>query len=67
MLFSQYTVLLAITSYAQHNINNGLITLHCGLVVITTAQLHSTKLELRLNASSSHAYGVSGIRNGEDL
>ena len=38
-----------------------------GVVVITTAQLHSTKLELRLCAGSNPARGVSEIRDGEDL
>ena len=38
-----------------------------GVVVITTAQLHSTKPELRLCASSNPARGVSQIRDGEDL
>ena len=34
---------------------------------ITTAQLHSTKPELRFCAGSNPARGVSEIRNGEDL
>ena len=38
-----------------------------GVVVSTTAQLHSTKPELRLCAGSNPAHGVSEIRNGEDL
>ena len=38
-----------------------------GAVVVTTAQLHSTKSELRLCAGSKPACGVSWIRNGEDL
>ena len=38
-----------------------------GVVVITTAQLHSTKLELRFCAGSNPARGVSGTRDGEDL
>ena len=37
------------------------------LVVIATAQLHSTKLELRFCAGSNPARGVSEIRDGEDL
>ena len=42
--------------------------LYCrGVVVITTAQLHSTKPELRFCTGSNPARGVSGIRNGEDL
>ena len=38
-----------------------------GIVVITTAQLHSTKPELRLCAGSNPARGVLEIRDGEDL
>ena len=34
---------------------------------ITTAQLHSTKPELRFWACSDPARDVSGIRDGEDL
>ena len=40
---------------------------HRGVVVITTAQLHSTKPELRFCTGSNPARGVSGIRDGEDL
>ena len=38
-----------------------------GEVVITTAQLHSAKPELRFCAGSSPAREVSEIRDGEDL
>ena len=38
-----------------------------GVVVITAAQLHSTKPELRFCAGSNPAHGVSEIRDGEDL
>ena len=38
-----------------------------GVVVITTAQLHSTKTELRFCAGSNPAHGVSEICDGEDL
>ena len=38
-----------------------------GVVVITTAQLYSTKPELRFCASSNPARGVSEIGVGEDL
>ena len=38
-----------------------------GVVVIITAQLHSTKPELRFCAGSNPAHGVSEIRDGEDL
>ena len=37
-----------------------------GVVVIITAQLHSTKPELRFCAGSNSARGVSEIRDGED-
>ena len=40
---------------------------HCGVVVITTAQLHSTKPELRFCAGSKPAHAMSEIRDGEDL
>ena len=38
-----------------------------GAVVITAAQLHSTKPNFRLCAGSNPARGVSEIGNGEDL
>ena len=38
-----------------------------GAVVITTAQLHSTKPGLKFCAGSNPACGVSEIRDGEDL
>ena len=38
-----------------------------GVVVITTAQLHSTKSELRFCAGSNPGRGVSEIRDGEDF
>ena len=40
---------------------------HRGAVVITTAQLHSTKPELTFCAGSNPARGVSKIRDGDDL
>ena len=39
----------------------------CGVVVITTAQLHSTKSELRFCAGSNPACGVLEICDGEYL
>ena len=39
----------------------------CGVVLITTAQLHSTKPELRSCAGLKPARGVSKIRAGENL
>ena len=38
-----------------------------GVVVITTAQIHSTRPELMFWASSNLARGMSEIRNDEDL
>ena len=38
-----------------------------GVVVITNAELHSTKSELRFCAGSNRTHGVSDIRDGEDL
>ena len=38
-----------------------------GVVVITTAQLHKTKSELKLCAGSNPARGVLEIRDGEDF
>ena len=40
---------------------------HRGLVAVTTAQLHSSKPELKFCADSYPARGVSEIRDGEDL
>ena len=37
------------------------------VVVITAAQHHSTKSELRFSAGLNTARGVSGIRDGEDF
>ena len=36
-------------------------------MVITTAQLYSSKPELRFSAGSNQAHGVSEIRDSEDL
>ena len=38
-----------------------------GVVVITTAQLHSTKFELKFSTGSNPARSVSEIRDSEDL
>ena len=40
---------------------------NCGVVVIITTQLHSTKPDLRFCAGSNPARSVSEIRDGEDL
>ena len=39
----------------------------CVVVVITTTQLHLTKLEIRFCAGSHPADSVSEIRDGADL
>ena len=39
----------------------------CGVAVITTAQLHATKSELRFCAGSNPASSVSEICNDEKL
>ena len=39
----------------------------CGVVVIATSQLHSTKSELISCSGSNPARGVSKIRDGEEL
>ena len=44
-----------------------LIAVLIGVMVITTAQLHSTKPKLRFCAGSNPARDVSEIRDGEDL
>ena len=46
---------------------NNIISWRRGAVVVTTAQLHSTKSERRFCVGLSPARGVSEIRNGEDL
>ena len=40
---------------------------HRGVVVMSTAQLHSIKPELRFCAGSNPAHGASDICDGEDL
>ena len=47
--------------------DNGDLLWRRGVVVITAAQLHSTKLELRFCAVSNPARGVSEIRDSEGL
>ena len=47
--------------------NFDLLMWRLGVAVITTAQLHSTKPELRFCAGSNPARGMSEIRDGEDL
>ena len=40
---------------------------HCGVVIINTAKLHSTRPKLRFSTSSNPAYDMSKICGGEDL
>ena len=49
------------------SISKSLIYWRRGVVVITTAQLHSTKPELRFCAGSSPARAVTEIHDGKDL
>ena len=60
MLFVSYSLIL-------FNKPSVIFGIFCGVVVITTAQLHSTKPELRFCTGSNSARGVSEICNGEDL
>ena len=46
---------------------SGMVSWHHEVVVITTAQLHSTKPELWFCTDSNPARGVSQICNSEDL
>ena len=51
----------------RDSISNQAVFCSRGVVVITTAQLHSTKPEPRFCADLNPARDVSEIRNGEDL
>ena len=53
--------------YSIFNASVTIIHNRRGVVVITTAQRHPTKPELRFCAGSNHARGLSEIRDGEDL
>ena len=53
--------------FELQNISDPLQMWRRGVVVITSAQVHSTKSGLRFCAVSNPALGVSGIRDGEDL
>ena len=48
-------------------VNDKVLRSYDGAVVITTAQLHSTKPALGFCAGSNPARGISEIRDGEDL
>ena len=57
-----------ISEFFLRLIHNGCSVMWCrGVVVITTAQLHSTKSELRFCAGSDPAPGVSEICDCEYL
>ena len=59
------------THYLIMKINNKrelqVVVIKLQVVIITTAQLHSTKPELRFCAGSNPARGMSEIHDGEDL
>ena len=70
--FSNARLLSSILKENRRNVKkqplrNVCTTRRRGVVVITTAELHSTKPELRFCAGSNPVRGVSEIRNGEDL
>ena len=48
-------------------LNSNLLHSSTSVVVITTAQLHSTKPDLRFCTGSKPARGISEICDGEDL
>ena len=53
--------------FLSNRCNTFLLMWRPGVVVITIAQLHSTKPEYRLFSGSNPARGVSEISDGEDL
>ena len=55
------------TKHSEQETYNHGYKWHRGIVVITTAQLHSNKPELKFCAGSKPARGVPEIRDGEDL
>ena len=63
-LYSQFSFIISLHYYGTII----MIQLWCRVVVvIVTAQLHSTKPELRFCAGSNPARDVSEVRDGEDL
>ena len=48
-------------------LNSNLLHSSTSVVVITTAQLHSTRPDLRFCTGSNPAHGISEICDGEDL
>ena len=77
LLFFLFPVLFSPSVYSRNilislivlfsNLSSFIFSWRRGVVVITTAQLHSTKPELRFCTGSNPACGVSEIRDGEDL
>ena len=65
MVFNLFSRALA--GVPRASTTNGTNVNRRGVVVITTAQLHSTKPELRSCAGSNPACNMLEIRNGEDL
>ena len=76
ILLENYMTHLLENLFAKNVYNYNCITINitinmrnwrCGVLVITTAQLHLTKPELRFCASSNLVCGMSKIRDDEDL
>ena len=66
LILISYLYLFTVPLFTFNWLYAGAVWRH-GVVVITAAQLYSTKHELRLCAGSNAAWGVSEIRDGEDL
>ena len=49
------------------NLGEDVVLQRCGVVVFSTAELHSTKPELKFCTGSNPAHGVSEIHDCEDL
>ena len=62
-----FTIILLLSIHYNRTCEGHVNLWRYGVVVITTAQLHSTKPELKFCAGSNPARGVSEIRDGEDL
>ena len=63
----QSIIISVVTYITSSQEDENVTTWRRGAVVVTTAQLHSTKPGLRFCAGSNPARGVSEIRDGEHL
>ena len=63
----KYDIVSSSKSKVQFNILSVKIFWRRGVVVITTAQFHSTKPGLRFCTGSNPAHSLLEIRDGEDL